>query len=279
MSGYTPVFDSVFHGTLCGRWPTLPVWLTILPMADKHGNIDMTYQAMSALTGWPIDLLKQAIGELCAPDPESRSDENDGRRLELIDPHRTWGWRVVNHAKYREKARLQSKSAAEVAAGRRRSSPVSAAHRPSDADANTDRKQEAASPDPVVGLQEPVWQRWEAYRREIKKPLRPASVYSARRALAAFGVDQGEVVEQSIANGWTGLFALKKPVDIQAQRKQAGVDAGWSRVKSHAESIGCPLKPYEVDTPDTYETRVKNWENMRPTKAVPVGELAARMRA
>ena len=51
MAGYTPVFDSVFHGTLCGRWPTLPVWLTILPRADKTGHLDMTSQAMSALTG------------------------------------------------------------------------------------------------------------------------------------------------------------------------------------------------------------------------------------
>src|SRR5579872_5224775 len=98
MAGYTPVFDSVYHGTLCGRWPTLPVWLTILPMADKHGHIDLTYQAISALTGWPIDLLKQAIAELMEPDPDSRHPGEDGRRLILIDPeNRQWGWRVVNH--------------------------------------------------------------------------------------------------------------------------------------------------------------------------------------
>ena len=118
MAGYTPVFDSVFHGTLCGRWPTLPVWLTILPMADKNGHIDMTYTAMSALTGWPIDLLKQAIAELMAPDPESRTDANEGRRLELLDPHRSWGWRVVNHEKYREKARKSAYDAERVSSGR-----------------------------------------------------------------------------------------------------------------------------------------------------------------
>jgi hypothetical protein len=119
LSGYTPVFDSVFQGTLCGKWPTLPVWLTILPMADKSGCIDMTYQAMSALSGWPIDLLKQAITELCAPDPESRSATADGRRLELIDPdNRTWGWRVVNHGKYREKARKSAYDSDRTASGR-----------------------------------------------------------------------------------------------------------------------------------------------------------------
>lgn len=118
VAGYTPVFDSVFHGTLCGKWPTLPVWLTILPMADKNGHIDMTFQAMSALTGWPIDLLRQAITELCAPDPESRSDAEEGRRLVPIDPSRSWGWRVVNHGKYREKARKATFDAARVEDGR-----------------------------------------------------------------------------------------------------------------------------------------------------------------
>jgi hypothetical protein len=150
VSGYTPVFDSVYHGTLCGRWPALPVWMTILPMADKHGHIDLTYQAISALTGWPIELLKQAIAELMQPDPESRSDSHEGRRLILIDPeNRSWGWKVVNHERYREKARKAAYDAQRTASGqdaeRKRASrdvprcPDAAREVPlSDSDANTD---------------------------------------------------------------------------------------------------------------------------------------------
>jgi hypothetical protein len=119
MSGYTPVFDSVFHGTLCGRWPTLPVWLTILPLADKYGHIDITHQAISALTGWPLDLLKQAIAELQEPDPNSRTFGEEGRRLVLLDPeHRQWGWRVVNHSQYRERARKQMQQIQATESGR-----------------------------------------------------------------------------------------------------------------------------------------------------------------
>lgn len=139
MSGYTPVFDSVFHGTLCGQWPTLPVWLTILPLADKNGHIDMTYQAIAALTGWPLDLLKQAIGTLTEPDPDSRSAEEEGRRLVLLDQtNRQWGWRVVNHGQYREKARKQMQQIASTESGRdaerkriERERARLAAHRPS----------------------------------------------------------------------------------------------------------------------------------------------------
>ncbi|MGB6451501.1 MAG: hypothetical protein WBE92_12180, partial [Steroidobacteraceae bacterium] len=119
MTGYTPVFDSVFHGTLVARWPALPVWLTILPMADKNGHIDLTYQAIAALTGWPIDLLKEGIADLMRPDPQSRSPADDGRRLVLVDPeHREWGWRVVNHSQYRERARKQQWDIERTASGR-----------------------------------------------------------------------------------------------------------------------------------------------------------------
>lgn len=70
----------------------------------------------------------------------------------------------------------------------------------------------------VNGLDATAWTRWEAYRREIKKPIRPTSVYAAQRMLAKYGPLQSEVVEQSIAQGWQGLFALK-PEFVQASIK------------------------------------------------------------
>jgi hypothetical protein len=118
MAGYTPVFDSVFDGTLGGRWPTLPVWLSLLPLADKNGEINLTPQQISARTGWPLDLLTKGIDELMQPDAESRSKVEDGRRLVLIDPDsRSWGWYVVNHERYREKARKQAYDAQRTASG------------------------------------------------------------------------------------------------------------------------------------------------------------------
>jgi len=61
----------------------------------------------------------------------------------------------------------------------------------------------------VVGLDLKSWSRWEAYRREIRKPIKPGSVQAAQLKLAGFGADQSAVVEESIAQGWTGLFPLK----------------------------------------------------------------------
>lgn len=60
------------------------------------------------------------------------------------------------------------------------------------------------------GLDPRAWERWIQYRREIRKPFKPASIPAAQRKLAGFGSDQAAVVEQSIAQGWTGLFPLDK---------------------------------------------------------------------
>lgn len=67
-----------------------------------------------------------------------------------------------------------------------------------------------AAPELPPGLDPAAWKRWHDYRREIRKPLKPVSLPAAQRELAAFGCDQSAVVEQSIANGYQGLFDLKK---------------------------------------------------------------------
>lgn len=62
---------------------------------------------------------------------------------------------------------------------------------------------------PPSNLNVEAWHRWVQYRKQIRKPIHPASWLGAQRKLAAFGTDQATVVEQSIANGWQGLFPLK----------------------------------------------------------------------
>ncbi len=77
-----------------------------------------------------------------------------------------------------------------------------------------------AAPELPPGLDPAVWKRWHDYRREIRKPLKPVSLPAAQRELAAFGCDQSAVVEQSIANGWQGLFALKPKASGSAPKRE-----------------------------------------------------------
>jgi hypothetical protein len=117
MSGYTPAFADMYMGTLFGRWPAAAVWATLLPLIDKQGRIDMSPQAISGMTGWPLELLELGIQQLMEPDPGSRTPDNEGRRLIPIDPTRPWGWIAVTHAKHRERARLMAKNERETESG------------------------------------------------------------------------------------------------------------------------------------------------------------------
>lgn len=85
---------------------------------------------------------------------------------------------------------------------------------PPDTEAETDNRnreeKERAQSALVVGLDSQAWARFEDYRRQIRKPIKPASLRATQRKLAGFGADQAAVVEESIAQGWTGLFPLKR---------------------------------------------------------------------
>lgn len=62
----------------------------------------------------------------------------------------------------------------------------------------------------IQGLDQDAWDRWVAYRKAIRKPLKEISLHAAALKLSKYGADQAEVVNQSISNQWQGLFELRK---------------------------------------------------------------------
>lgn len=117
MAGYTPLFQSLFTGSLCGRFPDMYVWMVMLGLADRHGDVDASPTYIASIAGISVEQVEEAIERLCQPDPRSRSQTCDGRRLMPIE-NRGFGWTIVNHAAYREKARLAAKSEREIESGR-----------------------------------------------------------------------------------------------------------------------------------------------------------------
>jgi hypothetical protein len=116
--GFVPLFGSLTSGTLCGRWPDVGLWPIVLSLADRHGVVDVTPAYIANVTGLPLDEVIACMKRFCDPDPYSRSSAESGARLMLIEPEsRQWGWRVVNHGKYREKARKASYDADRTSSG------------------------------------------------------------------------------------------------------------------------------------------------------------------
>jgi hypothetical protein len=104
---FSKIFASMYDGTLVADWKALVTFQQILVLSDSAGVLDMIPAAIAARTGIPLEIIEAGIAELEKPDPYSRTPDSEGRRIERLDAHRAWGWRVVNFAKYRD---LQSRS-------------------------------------------------------------------------------------------------------------------------------------------------------------------------
>jgi hypothetical protein len=98
---YAKLFMSLYQGTLRGCADEILVFTNLIAYANSNGEVDKHWRAIADETGISVTRVKKAIANLEAPDPESRSPEEDGRRIVPMDEHRAWGWKIVNYAKYR----------------------------------------------------------------------------------------------------------------------------------------------------------------------------------
>jgi hypothetical protein len=101
---YGKIFDQIFDGTLAtkGPWQALVTFEQLIILADKHGTVDMTPEAISRRTTVPLEIIQRGLVALEEPDPDSRTPDEDGRRIVRLSDHRAWGWRLVNHGHYRK---------------------------------------------------------------------------------------------------------------------------------------------------------------------------------
>ena len=98
---YVKLFTSIYQGTLRGNSHGLLVFTNLLAHCDPTGYADIHPKAIAEEVGLTVDEVQAALSVLEAPDADSRSPEENGRRIIRADGHRAWGWRVVNYGKYR----------------------------------------------------------------------------------------------------------------------------------------------------------------------------------
>jgi len=69
----------------------------MLAMADQHGRVWASIPGLANRAQVSLANTEIALNRFLAPDQYSRTPDNEGRRIEIIDG----GWRLLNHAKYR----------------------------------------------------------------------------------------------------------------------------------------------------------------------------------
>jgi hypothetical protein len=99
---YAKVFRSLWDGSLRGQSDAQLVFVYMLAHSDSDGVVDIIAHKIADDTGLPIERVLEAVAFLEATDPSSRHPDEDGRRIAQLDAHRAWGWRIVNHAHFRE---------------------------------------------------------------------------------------------------------------------------------------------------------------------------------
>jgi hypothetical protein len=95
---YTKLFSSITESTVWGEaYATRIVWVTMLAMADAQGNVYGAVPGLARRANVTLQEVEAALAAFLAPDPYSRTKDDDGRRIEEIDG----GWRLINHGKYK----------------------------------------------------------------------------------------------------------------------------------------------------------------------------------
>ena len=97
---YAKIFSQIFDSTLAEDFTARHVFMDLLVLADRHGVVDMTLDAIARRTNAPKAIVEEAIRKLCKPDVNSRGKTDEGRRLIPLSDNRNWGWQIVNFEHY-----------------------------------------------------------------------------------------------------------------------------------------------------------------------------------
>lgn len=231
---YAKIFASMWDGTLGSRWEAWTTFVYLLANCDRDGFLEIHPVQIAARSGLPLEVVELGLAILEAPDPESRSPEHEGRRIERIDEHRRWGWRILNHKKYRDIKNLE-----EVRADQRARQARSRANRRRAAEAVTVTAGHAVTRDTVTPCDSSHLSRHtdtDAETEESKDAAEPREDFSGLRLIAqgdALG-PPGEVDAREMVRA----LAASKTLPPRPLKRPAEVDRAWEQT----EGLPLPIR-------------------------------------
>jgi len=102
--GFTKLASSIISSSIWSEDDkTRILWITMLALADADGFVSGTCPGLAAMARMTAKQVRTSLDKLLDIDPESRTKDNDGRRLAEVED----GWFILNYSKYRDKDRLE----------------------------------------------------------------------------------------------------------------------------------------------------------------------------
>lgn len=225
---------------------TRVLWITMLAIKDENGFVGSSRKGLIQAANITEEEFNTAIQCLESPDPDSRTPDFDGRRVEKIDG----GWIILNNEKYklhsditREKNRERVKRFRE---NHRLTKDVTVCNvtpaLPSlsvSLSSSNSSSEEVHKETPYIIIPDHLKEIWPDFlkmRRAIRKPATDRAQKNLFSDLETFAPGdhskQIKIVEQSITNSWQGFFQLrenfvsggvKKGFDEEAYKRKHGM--------------------------------------------------------
>lgn len=245
---FTKLFSSITESTI---WveddQTRLVWITMLAMADRKGRVWASVPGLANRARVPDESVRSALQKFLSPDPDSRTKDYEGRRIEEIDG----GWRLLNHEKYREirddeavreskRRYINKRRKAERVENVERSRPPS---NQAEADADTDKQVQPAlgletrstipgsTVLPAVLASEPrfiaAWKMWLEHLKQKRKPPTLHAQDLQLRKCSELGLEEAlKWIANAIEHNWQGLYeptsTTRQPNNTQRVDRNAG---------------------------------------------------------
>lgn len=219
---FAKVFGQIFDSSIAEDYNCRRMFMDLLVLADETGAVDMTPEAIARRTNVPLDEVKRYLSELCQPDPTSRSLLEEGKRLIPLSPDRDWGWQIVNYRHYRN---LRDKEAlrnyfrqaqrdyrAKKKRGVKDNGLTDLTNQDNPGQSLTPASASSSISDSLPEGVRGRFEEWMKVRRSGKKVKFWDKLFEAQvKWLLQFDEKtQLAILDQSIRNGWQGLFELKE---------------------------------------------------------------------
>jgi hypothetical protein len=105
---YVPLFQDIRQSSLWAHDSDIRiVWVTLLTLVDPEGFVCAAVPGLAVTANVHIDKVREAIKLFESPDPDSRSEAHEGRRIERVPR----GWRVLNFPAMLERAKHEAEKA------------------------------------------------------------------------------------------------------------------------------------------------------------------------
>jgi len=231
---YAKLFSRIAQSSLMEeKVTTRYVFMMMLALADRHGDVIGTDVAIARMMNVTADEFSQAIGPLLAPDPDSNSQAEEGRRLVSSENGR--GYRIVNYVSYREMKSDEEKREymRNYMRDRRAGSkpdvkPVKKCKTSSSdvtqAEAEADTKAKAEKKNTPKGDEDELFEHWNNLAESIPALPKIAKVTPGRRAKA-----KSRLAEPFFRENWkTAMDTIKDRPFLQGHNQRGWIaDIDW----------------------------------------------------